>query len=959
MELPTDTVTFLFTDIEGSARLWDEHPEEMRTALARHETILQQAVGAQGGCVFKMMGDQFCVAFARATDALTAALEAQRALQAEPWPVGPLRVRMALHTGEAEERGGDYFGPPLNRCSRVLTAGHGGQVLLSRTSAHIVREALPPGVQLKPLGEHRLRDLTQPEDIFQLLHPDLPSEFPPLRSLAAFTHNLPVQLTSFVGREKELEEVKGLLRTTRLLTLTGTGGAGKTRLALQAGADLLDEYADGVWLVDLAALSDPSLVPQAVLSALGLREEPQRSLTDTLFDALRPKRALLILDNCEHLVEACAHLAEGLLRACPKLRILATSRQDLTAEGEVLWRVPSLALPDRESQKVLLWEQLTQYGAVQLFIERAIAARPGFSVTNENAPAVAEICWRLDGIPLAVELAAARVNVLSPEQIEARLDDRFRLLTGGRRTALPRQQTLQAAVEWSYDLLSEQERRLFDRLSVFTGSFGLEAAEAVGLGDDLESWEVLDRLAGLVAKSLVAAEAGGEATRYRLLETLRAYGLERLDERGEAAVVRRRHGRFVIAFAEQAKPYLRGPDQARWLARLEAEHDNLRAALAWGLQEDVASGFALLSALFQFWIVGCHWSEGRRWADEYLARAEEAPAELRADALVGASALALYQSDCAQAEALAEEALRLSREIGYHLSVARALSNLGNAAARQGRHDVARSRHEEGLSIGREIGDRLGVAVSLLNLGWVADLQGDPGLARTYAEECLEALGALDRGPVRAQALNNLGNLVAREGHHDEARAMYEESLALWREMGDDWGSAQILMNLGLLVEGQGDLARARSLHEETLATMRRLGARRDTAIALRNLAGVMQEEGDHAEAATRYAEAAAIALDLGDRHVVLACLEGLAILLRQRGWALRAARALGAAEALRQVMGVSVVSFEAERYERELGATREALGEAAFGEAWAAGQAMTLDEAVTEALQDEGIGLQ
>lgn len=501
----TKVWTFLFTDIEGSTKLWEAHPEAMRPLLARHDAILRKVIEENRGRVVKQVGDSFHAVFSRPADAVKAVVAAQSSLLKENWSdVGPIKVRMAVHTGEADERDGDYFGAALNRCSRMLTAGHGGQTLLSTATHELLRDSVPPGVTLKDLGEHRLKDLIRQEHIYQVCHPDLPAEFPPLRSLASFTHNLPVQMTSFVGREKEINEIKDLLKVTRLFTLAGSGGVGKTRLSLQVGAELLDKYPDGVWQVELAALSDPSLVPQAVAAALGLREEPRRTLTDTLADALRSKKSLLIFDNCEHLVEACARLADALLKVGPNLRIIATSREGLRLVGEVVWRVPSLSVPD--PLKGPAAESLTQYESVRLFVDRGAAVKPGFRVTPQNGPAVAQICWRLDGIPLAIELAAARVNVLSPEQISDRLNDRFRLLTGGSRTALPRHQTLQAAVEWSYDLLSEKEKKLFDRLSVFSGGFTMEAAEEVCSGDGVEKSEVLDLLTHLTEKSLVVAE---------------------------------------------------------------------------------------------------------------------------------------------------------------------------------------------------------------------------------------------------------------------------------------------------------------------------------------------------------------------------------------------------------------------------------------------------------------------
>jgi class 3 adenylate cyclase len=484
-ELPTGTITFLMTDVEGSTKLADNHPAAMQEALARHDALAGEIVGGHGGTVVKSRGEGdslFCV-FALASDAVGAALALQQAYQAEPWPapVAPLRVRMGLHTGDATLRDGDYFGGTVNRCARLRAVGHGGQVLLSQTTYELVRDALPGGAGVKDLGTHGLRDLNRAEQIYQLLHPLLPADFPPLRSQENLPNNLPIQTTSFVGREREIAEVKALLGRTRLLTLTGSGGAGKTRLSLQVAADLLDQYADGVWLAELAPLTDPNLVPQTVAQVLGVREEPGRTITQTLVDYLRPKKLLLLLDNCEHLLTACAQLADTLLRACPDLRILASSREGLNIAGETTYRIPSLSLPPVGAGQSVpsTPESLSQYEAVRLFIERAQSAQPSFTVTNQNAPAVAQLCYRLDGIPLAIELAAARVRALPVEQIAARLDDRFRLLTGGSRTALPRQQTLRALIDWSYDLLSPEEQTLLRRLSVFAGGWTLEAAEAV------------------------------------------------------------------------------------------------------------------------------------------------------------------------------------------------------------------------------------------------------------------------------------------------------------------------------------------------------------------------------------------------------------------------------------------------------------------------------------------------
>jgi class 3 adenylate cyclase len=480
MSLPSGAVTFLFTDIEGSGKLWENYPEQMRAALMRHDSLAASLIGQHNGHVVKSRGEgeSLFAVFSLASDAVAAAVALQQAFVKEPWPAeAPLKVRIALHTGEADVRNGDYYGPAVNRCARLRAIAHGRQVVLTQPTERRVRGALPKGAGLTDLGHHKLRDLDTKEQIFQLTHPDLPNNFPPLTSIDSFPNNLPRLLTSFVGREKEMEEIKRLLESASLLTLIGSGGCGKTRLTIQVGFDLLFSYPDGVYIVELAALTDAVLVPQAVASALGMREEPGRPITQTLIEYLQDKRALIILDNCEHMVQPSAQIADTLLRNCPKLRMFASSREGLGIEGETTYRIPSLSLPDpRQPQTAAT---LSRFEAVRLFVERARAAQPDFAVTDQNANAVTQLCVRLDGIPLALELAAARVKALSVEQIASRLDDRFRLLTNANRTVLPRQQTLKALIDWSYDLLNEKEQTLLQRLSVFSGGWTLEEAEKV------------------------------------------------------------------------------------------------------------------------------------------------------------------------------------------------------------------------------------------------------------------------------------------------------------------------------------------------------------------------------------------------------------------------------------------------------------------------------------------------
>ncbi len=637
-DLPTGTLTFLITDVVNSTTYWEQHPAAMQAAILRHDALFAEVLARHGGRQIKERreGDSICAVFTSPSAAVAAVCALQAALLAEPWPPEtPLRVRMGLHSGEAELRGIGYYGLTVNRTARIRSLAHGGQILLSQSTYHLICDTLPEGVRLRNLGARRLNGLQRPEEVYQVEYPGLPADFPPLPSPNAHPTNLPVQVTSFIGRAHEQAGVLALLERSPLVTLTGAGGAGKTRLLLQVAVAALETCPDGVWLVELASLADPALVAQAVAAVLGVREEPGRPLSATLAAYLQPKALLLLLDNCEHLVGACAEQCTGLLRTCPKLRILASSREGLAVAGETTYRVPSLSVPDLEHLPVP--EQLAGYEAVQLFLERARARRPEFSLSAKNARAVALICARLDGMPLAIELAAARVSVLPVEGIAARLDDRFRLLTGGPRSALPRQQTLRATLDWSHDLLSDRERLLLRWLSVFAGGWTLEQAEEVCAGQGIEAWEVLDVLGSLVNKSLILPEERDGEAHYWLLETIREYALERLAMSGEQVEFRRRHAGYYLRLAEAAEPELHGPQQGRWLNQLEIEHDNLRAALAWSLGGGAPeSGLRLAAALCDFWLRLGHLSEGRTWIEQALLELEE-PEPTRATPRDGAA----------------------------------------------------------------------------------------------------------------------------------------------------------------------------------------------------------------------------------------------------------------------------------------------------------------------------------
>ena len=726
--------------------------------------------------------------------------------------------------------------------------------------------------------------------------------------------NLPVAVTSFIGRQREQSAIRDLLASARLLTLTGTGGAGKTRLALQVAGALQERFPDGVWMVGLAPLSNPDLVPVVVATALGLTQI--QSGMSGMLDLLRPKRLLLVLDNCEHLLDACAELASGLLAACPEVRLLASSRESLNIPGETTYQVPPLSVPTPERAPSL--DGLLQYEAVQLFLDRAGAHRHGFALTARNAQAVATICTRLDGSPLAIELAAARVRALPVEEIATRLDDRFRLLTGGPRTVLPRHQTLRAALDWSHDLLSEPERILLLRLAVFAGGCTLQAAESVCASGAVGDWEVLDLLTALVGKSLVEMAEHNGGARYRLRETMRQYAQERLAASGEMAEVHTRHLRWCIAQAEQGVPAIIGPGQRAWLDHLAVEHDNLRAALSWILLEEtrqhagVGAALRLVGLLWPFWWHHGHLHEGRRWLEDVLAISGDMRTTDRAHTLDGAGVLAADQGDYARAAALHEESLALWRDLGDRQGIAAALNNGGSVLQQQGDHFRAAALHEESLALWRDLGDRQGIA----------------------------------------KALNQLGCLAwANGGDYDRAAALLTESLALRHDLGDTRGIAIALNNLGLVAFQRGDHDRARALLTESLALRRDLGDTRGVAISLGNIGHLASQQGNYDDATALLTESLTLRRDLGDTRGIAECLASLAAVAVAQGQAERAAHLFGAASAARETVGLPWLAGAIHAaLDQAAGAARMVLGEAAFAAAWAWGRALGLEGAISYA---------
>jgi predicted ATPase/class 3 adenylate cyclase len=924
-DLPTGTVTFLLTDIAGSTRLWEQHPDRMPAALARHDALLATAIARHGGAVVKHRGegDSLFAVFARARDAAAAALSAQRALGTEPWSLPqPLAVRMAVHTGEAELRDDDYFGVAVNRCARLRAIAHGGQVLVSSATQQLLRDQLPDGISLRDLGDHRLRDLGQPEHVFQLCAPGLPADFPPLPSLDARPTNVPTSPAPLIGRAQALAHLVELLRhdTVRLLTLTGPGGSGKTRLALEAARVLVPTFPDGVVMVSLAAVRDPHLVAATIAETLAIPETAGQTLLQSLQTALHGKHLLLVLDNFEQVVDA-APLVADLLAHCPRLRVLTTSRLALRLTGEQELPVPPLALPDPTQLPPLA--ALEQVAAVALFIQRARAARPDFALTAANAPVVAEICRRLDGLPLALELAAARSTLLTPTALLDRLAYRLPVLTTGARTLPARQQTLRDTIAWSYDLLAPAEQTLFRRLAVFAGGWTLAAAEAVCTGAHDLGIDVLDGLFALVEHNLVRqVETEDDEPRFTMLATIQEYAAEHLADSGERELVRRRHATYLLTLAEEAAPMLRSADRQAWDSRLGRERDNLRAAVAWAIDQGEAElGLRLVGAL-QLWLYRVLLSEGRHWTEQLLAvpRPDRRSTAGRATGLMAAALLAFGQTDYASAARRAGASVALWRRLGAPAELAWAQIWLSSAIARRNQF-TARPFHnpERVAALGaasaayyRQVGDTWGLALALDALGLFWRSRGDWASA----------------GP------------------------LLEESATLFTALGDRWWSGILCSMLAGYARWRGDVARARHLWEEAMRLAREVGDLANTATWLHNLATLLQQLGEHAQASALLYEGLRLNRDLGRTAGVALCLEALADSLHVRGAEREAVQLLSASVALRSAPGARGGASPPSAMPAWLTDARAALGEAAFRAAWSTGQVLPRERAISVALE-------
>ena len=803
--------TFLFTDIEGSTRLWEEEPERMKVALAKHDAIARAAVEEHGGQVVKMTGDGVHAVFDDALEAVQAALALQHALHdAEATGGIALRVRCGLNAGPAEGRDGDFYGTSVNRAARLMAAAHGGQALLSQTVARRIDGRLPAEVALRDLGLARLRDLAAPEHVFQLVHPALRADFPALRSLEDAPNNLPNQITAFVGRERELAALGTAIAGNRLVTVVGMGGIGKTRLALQSAADRVDDFVDGAWFVDLAPLTDASRVAHAVAAVLGVREEDGESTHQAIARHVRTRRLLVILDNCEHVLSAAAEVARRMLEAAPGVKVVATSRESLQLTGELAFPLSSLAVPGPRAMGEL--SGAVQYDAVQLFVQRAQAARPDFELTAENVGEVAAICHRLDGIPLAIELAAARVRAMPVAQIATRLKDRFRLLATADATALPRQRTLQGLIDWSYDLLSSSEQQMLRQLSVFAGGWTLEAAERACDDGTPDGSLVLDLMSRLVEKSLVSLDPVAE--RYGMLETVRHYAASRLERSGDEVGARQRHARHFAEVVKAARAELDGPAQARALARLDAEHENALAALRWFRRPggELSEALALCGFLKLYW----------------MSR--------------GLMELALREN---------REALEATPAGEKSLLRCRALYELGHTLSYMGRYEEARVALESSLAIARALGEAQALRALLQPLGIAASGQGDYARARRYLDELVSLMEATGDSRRLTGALTERAQLHRIEGEYARARPLYERALELSAVQGDRHTIALNRLNLAIIAILEADLVAARPLVVQALATAEELGSRRLLQSVYEVCAGLAAAAGDPGEAAT------------------------------------------------------------------------------------------------------------
>ncbi len=915
--------TFLFTDLENSTPLWEKCPEEMQKASARHDELLRQIIEEHGGRVIKTTGDGFHAVFSSPVDGVAATLAGQQVISSEPWPeeTGPLKVRMGLHTGQGRERGGDYYGVDVNLAARIMGLGHGGQILLSETTVSLVQKSLPEDCSLLDLDQHRLKGIAANQHIFQLCHPTLLSDFPPLKSLAAYKHNLHRQLSTFIGREKEMAEVKLLLEDTRLLTLLGPGGTGKTRLMLQVAEEVIDNYPDGVWLVELASLTDPDLIPERVAGTLNVQEQPGRRLLDTLTEYLRRKELLLLLDNVEHLVAESAQFAEHLLDNCPKLNILVTGREALFIAGEITLQIPSLSLPLKNEEQS--WETIGNSEGVQLFLDRGRAVSPDFRLTRANAAAIAEIVRRLDGIPLALELAAARLRMLTAQQIAERLNDRFRLLTGGRRTALPRQQTLQALIDWSWNLLDETERALLRRLSVFSGGWTLEAAQAVAGFDPLDEFAVFDGLEQLINKSLVTVQkALPTKVRYGMLESIRQYAQDKLIAAGEAAALHEKHVDYFVSLVDAYGEEGFARDYYAWRSRLALEGDNLRAVMDWIVEDRPALTLHFVGMLHQFETGWMHYREARSWLQPAVEQAQQRLDDQSADidmtdfirALQAYGWLLVIHGKMMEGHAILDECIQLAREHEQFRIMAFTLGMKAQAMVTTVTWDII-ERMNEAIVLCRRNDYEIELLMLLFSAGQAYLTKGELEKGEEHLVEAINKLKHFDIPSMNAWAYIAQAQMAIAYQDFAEAKKHLLLAVDTYDKLGDQRMAVTARSMLAHIYRNEGKIDDAVSLYRQTILAW--------------------QEQGHQSAVAHQ-----------------LECFAYIAIAEQQYE---TAAQLLGAANKARERLNAqSTDSQEIAELEQAMSQLEAEMGTSKSNQKISQGERMSLDEAVALALAEE-----
>lgn len=943
MTKPTGNVTFLFTDIESNKILAGEINDNLKKDFKKHNSILSCSVESNNGFVFKINSEAFCCAFHNSDDAVKASLDIQHKLHNQIPENSVIKVKIGIHKGNAEWSGSDYMGYiTLARTSRVMSAANGGQILISNDAYETTDINKFTNISFRDLGERTLKDLIKPMKLYQIVSTEFPSEFPPIKSVDARPNNLPIQLTSFIGREKEIATVKNLLLKTRLLTLMGSGGTGKTRLAIQIGADLIDEFKDGVWIAELAAVQDPTLLVQKIADSLYIKEQPGESVEESLISFLKEKEILILIDNCEHLTEDCAFLTEKLLKNSLKLKIIATSREALKCDGEITHKVLSLGHPD-PNQKTTK-EQLTQYEAVRLFIERALTVNIDFRITNENAPALAQICYQLDGIPLAIELAAVRIKILTLEKICEKLDNRFKILTGGKRTALPRQQTLKALIDWSYDLLSDKEKLFWNRLSVFSGGWTLQEAEEICTDDKLDISEILDLTNGLVEKSIISFLE--ESDKYKMLETIKQYGEERLEESNEKKIFLDKHLMHFLNLYESAE--FNGPKAKYWLDKIENDYLNIQRAISWSIESNLREeGGRLALSLGLYWDLRGSFTEGRVWLDKIMSDDLTISPLITANLKRQIGILASQQGQNKIAAKYTEDCLEIFRSLNDKKGISNSLNVLGLINYDLGEYEKAKFYLNESLFLKKELGNLIGICSTLNSLGITYLICGEIDNAKIQLEEALELAKQADDDMYLSICYNNLAEVYANLDDYKKSKDYFELALQIDKKLGNRKGICVTLYNLGTMAYTLEDFENAKSIYKECFDLSKELDYKVIFMYSLTGLGQVAVKQGETQNAVNYFKDCLELTKDHFEFKSAVMCLAGISEVFSMTGKYELALKILSAAKYRCESIGSVIDKNFISTSDSLIGSIKNKINEVDSNEIIEASKSITLEEVI------------